>query len=56
VSDMFAMTIVIVLVDSGNLEGKSPYMTGDSSCSNCLDDKKRCVDNLCSKNESKMLH
>ncbi|XP_065915977.1 uncharacterized protein [Dysidea avara] len=33
---------------SGNLEGKSPYMTGDSSCSNCPADKKSCVNNLCS--------
>ena len=39
------------LFNSGNLEGQSPYMTGDSSCSNCPDDKKSCVNNLCSNGE-----
>ena len=32
-------------------EGQSPYMTGDSSCSNCPDNKKSCVNNLCSNGE-----
>ena len=27
-------------------------MTGDSSCSNCPDDKRSCVNNLCSNGEA----
>ncbi|XP_065915984.1 sushi repeat-containing protein SRPX-like isoform X4 [Dysidea avara] len=38
----------VTVIHSGNLEGQSPYMTEDSSCSNCPDDKKSCVNNLCS--------
>ena len=53
---MFLMTHIVLYVtfDSGNLEGQPPYMTGDSSCSNCPDDKKSCINNLC--NDGEMLH
>jgi len=46
----------VCLFDSGNLKGSIPYMTGDSSCSNCPDDKKSCVNNLCSNDEVIVYH
>ena len=52
VSDKFVMNIVTCLFDSGNLEGQSPYMTGASSCFNCPDNKRSCVNNLCSNGEA----
>ena len=48
---MFVITIVTTNIDSGGLAGQSPYMTGNSSCSNCPDDKRFCVNNLCTDGE-----
>ena len=35
---MMTIAVSLCLFDSGNLEGQSPYVTGDSLCSNCPDD------------------